>query len=78
MTTTRQETSSYQSVTIGQGSTVHVGYFVGENTTGSLCNAFASERSRVRLTDAEAVCPRCQKVLAQGANRAQGVRVVTR
>jgi hypothetical protein len=46
-------------VTIGNGQRVHIAYHVGENVTGSLCNAFAWERSRIRPTDRPSDCPRC-------------------
>jgi hypothetical protein len=55
-------------VTIGQGKSVHIAYTVTNgNVTGSLCNPYAWERSRVRVIDAEATCPRCAKATNRAA-----------
>lgn len=64
-------TTTTRTVTIGNGAAVHIGYFVGENVTGSLCNPFAWERSRVRLTDHEATCPRCEKAVRRAAEQSK-------
>lgn len=63
-------TATAANVTIGQGAAVHVGYFVGENVTGSLCNPFAWQSSRVRVTDRPATCPRCAKATRRAAEQA--------
>jgi hypothetical protein len=54
-------------VTIGNGTAVHTAYTVKGNVTGSLCNPYAWERSRVRATDAAATCPRCAKATNRAA-----------
>jgi len=54
-------------VTIGQGTSVHTAYFVGENITGSLCNPYAWESSRVRISDKPASCQRCAKAVHRAA-----------
>lgn len=60
---------STKSVTIGQGKAIHVGYFVGGNVTGSLCNPYAWQTSRVRLSDQAATCPRCAKATQRAAQQ---------
>jgi hypothetical protein len=54
-------------VTIGSGTAVHTAYTVKGNVTGSLCNPYAWERSRVRITDQAATCPRCAKATRRAA-----------
>jgi hypothetical protein len=56
-----------QTITIGNGTAIHIAYIVGENITGSLCNPYAWEKSRIRTTDAEATCPRCAKAVHRAA-----------
>jgi hypothetical protein len=60
-------THTAAAVTIGNGKAVHTGYFVGENITGSLCNPYAWQTSRVRMIDAPATCPRCAKATHRAA-----------
>ena len=55
--------------TIGQGSAVHVAYLVGGNVTGSLCNPYAWETSRVRASDRDATCPRCARATVRAAEQ---------
>lgn len=58
-------------VTIGSGKAIHTAYVVpGGNVTGSLCNPYAWERSRIRKTDAPANCPRCAKATRRAAQAA--------
>lgn len=65
-------TNTPQNVTIGNGTAVHIGYFVGEGrVTGSLCNPYAWQSSRVRLTDQPATCPRCAKAVHRAAEQQQ-------
>lgn len=59
-----------RNVTIGNGKAIHVGYFASSgNVTGSLCNPYAWESSRVRVIDAEATCPRCAKATNRAAEQ---------
>jgi hypothetical protein len=59
-------------VTIGSGTAIHVAYTTPSgNLTGSLCNPYAWERSRVRVTDAAATCPRCAKATVRAAEVAK-------
>lgn len=67
-----------QAVTIGNGTAVHVGYFVGGNVTGSLCNPYAWQTSRVRLSDQPATCPRCAKATARAAEQARHATAANR
>lgn len=62
-------TTALRTVTLGQGTAVHSAYYVGENITGSLCNPFAWQRSRVRLSDRPATCPRCAKATDRAAQQ---------
>ena len=64
-----QTTQTRQSVIIGNGTAVHTAYYVNENITGSLCNPFAWQSSRVRTTDAPATCPRCAKAIHRAAQQ---------
>lgn len=55
-------------VSIGNGKAVHTAYTVGENVTGSLCNPYAWETSRVHVTDGlSATCPRCKAATRRAA-----------
>lgn len=58
-----QTQTRHQQMTIGNGTAVHTAYYVNDNLTGSLCNPYAWESSRVRVTDAPATCPRCAKAI---------------
>lgn len=66
---TETETTA-RTATIGQGTAVHVAFYVGDNLAGSLCNPYAWERSRVRPSDQPATCPRCAKAIHRGAEQA--------
>lgn len=56
-------------MTIGNGSSIHQAYMVKGNLCGSLCNPFAWERSRVRLSTLPANCPRCAKATTRAAEQ---------
>lgn len=56
-------TTTAQTMTIGNGTAVHFAAFVGENLVGSLCNRFAwNNGSRVRLSAHPATCPKCVRL----------------
>lgn len=65
---TNTATAALPTMTIGQGKAVHTAYTTSNgNLTGSLCNPYAWESSRVRLSDQAASCPRCAKATEREA-----------
>jgi len=65
-------------VTIGNGATVHIAYTFGTKVSGSLCNPYAWERSRVRVTEADANCLRCEKATRRATEEARRAAEVAR
>lgn len=60
-------TTTAQTMTIGQGRTIHAAYVVDGKLCGSLCNAFAWESSRVTFSDQPASCAKCAKAVNRAA-----------
>jgi hypothetical protein len=61
-----------KTITIGSGTAVHVAYFLDdERISGSLCNPYAWEKSRIRVSDRPATCPRCAKATTRAAESQQ-------
>jgi hypothetical protein len=59
-------------ITIGRGKALHAPYRVGGNLTGSLCNPYAWETSRLTVTDGLVpTCPRCAKATTRAAEQAE-------
>jgi hypothetical protein len=64
-----EATDITRTMTIGNGTAVHVAYLVGDNLTGSLCNPYAWQSSRVRISHEPATCPRCAKATKRAAEQ---------
>jgi hypothetical protein len=63
-------TAALPAVTIGAGTAVHIAYFVGDRVTGSACNPYAWQKSRVRISHDVPTCPRCAKAIHRTAQSA--------